>query len=432
MIRLVRRVWRLGPVAMLSVLASTANAQSCQDWRDVGDTLRWAIPVSALGLTALKRDAEGAVQLIKTSVLTGAGTGFFKYVGEKTRPDANTSRESFVSGHVSGATMGAAFMYTRYGKAWGIPAYGLAMLTAYSRVCASKHFDDDVLGGALVAMFSNWYATSPHPDLGRVYPTFTSNGLEIAWSTAFGGNREAADPLNFKPRYRFVFEFGPVFTNRNLVRTPNDTGTTIDLAALEEEFHMTARAIFEGYISEKSEIMAWYGPMGMTDFGNPTDPFTVGGTTFDPNDPDAAIFDSNYRWIDLRVGYRYNFLRGRRVTARIGASVQYSKTEFEVEQRNPELVIVKGGRGRVETVLPLLHASVDYRFNDRWSVDASFDGISNGNDEYINVGAYIRWRPSRIWDLAFGGRLIDGKIDDGKFFNDVRLSDYTFQIGRSF
>jgi membrane-associated phospholipid phosphatase len=417
---------------LLAISAPPARADSCQDLRDLGDTLRWAIPVTALGLTGLKRDGQGAVQMTKTAVLTGAWTGTFKAIGDKTRPDARTSRESFVSGHVSGATMGAAFMYTRYGKAWGIPAYGLAMLTAYSRVCSSKHFADDVLGGMLVAMFSNWYATSPHPDLGRIYPSFTSNGLELSWSTAFGGNREAADPVTFKPRYRFVFEFGPVVQDKNLVRTPNDGGTTIDLADLATEYHMTARMIYELYLTEKSEFTVWYGPMGMTDFGDPTEPFTVGDTTFDPSDPDAAIFDSNYRWIDWRFGYRYNLVKNDHWTARVGASLQYSKTQFEVEQRNDEGDIIKGGDGRFETVFPLLHLSGAYRFNDRWSIEADFDGMSSGSEEYLNAGVFIRWRPSRIWDLAFGGRLIDGKIDDEKFYNDVELSDFTFQIGRSF
>ncbi len=361
-------------------------------------------------MTALKRDAQGAIQFGKTAVLTGAGTGLFKAIGDKTRPDARTSRESFVSGHVSGATMGAAFIYTRYGKAWGIPAYGLAILTAYSRVCASKHFADDVLGGAMVAMMANWYATSPHPDLGRIYPSFTSNGLELSWSGVFGGNREAADPINFDPRYRIIFEFGPVYMDKNLVRTPNATGSTIELSELETEFHMTARMLFERYITDKSEFTVWYGPMGMTDFDDPTEPFTVGDTTFDPSDPDAAIFDSNYRWIDWRFGYRYNFVKNDRWTARIGASIQYSKTQFEVEQRDDEGVIIKGGSGRIETVFPLLHLSAAYRFNERWSAEADFDGISTGDGEYINSGIFIRWRPSKIWDLAFGGRLIGGFV----------------------
>ena len=128
---------------LLAIATSPARADSCQDLREFGDTLRWAIPVTALGVTALKRDKQGAVQFGKTALLTGAGTGFFKYVGDKTRPDARTSRESFVSGHVSGATMGAAFMYTRYGKAWGIPAYALAALTAIRDIRENTR----VLGG---------------------------------------------------------------------------------------------------------------------------------------------------------------------------------------------------------------------------------------------------------------------------------------------
>ena len=68
---------------------------------------------------------------------------------------------------------------------------------------------------------------------------------------------------------------------------------------------MTARMLFERYLTERSEFTVWYGPMGMTDFGDPTEPFTVGDVTFDPSDPDAEIFDSNYRWIDWRFRFRW-------------------------------------------------------------------------------------------------------------------------------
>lgn len=284
----------------------------------------------------------------------------------------------------------------------------------------------------MVAMFSNWYATSPHPDLMRVYPTFTSNGLGLSWAGFFGGNREARDPENFTPRYRMVFEFGPTVQDKNIVRAPNQGGTTIDLAALEEEFHMTARFVYERYFGKKHEMMLWYGPMGMTEFGDPTEPFTVGDTTFDPGDPDAAVFDSNYRWVDLRAGYRYNVVNNERWTARVGLSLQYSLTEFEVEQRNEDRVIIKNGNEAEDTVVPLLHVSGAYRFNDRWSMEAEFDGMSAGGDDYLNASFLIRWQPSRVWDLGIGGRWIDGRIDDDELFNEVELSDIVFRIGRSF
>lgn len=418
--------------ALAAALINAANAQDCGDLEKVGDTLTFALPIGALALTTLKRDGEGAMQWTKTGAMAGATTGIFKAIGDKTRPNASTGRQSFVSGHSTGAFIGAAYTYTRYGKGWGIPAYGLAILTAYSRVCAQKHFADDVLGGAMVAMFANWYATSPHPDLMRVYPSFTSNGLTLSWAGVFGGNREARDPANFDPRYRMVFEFGPTVQDRNLVRTPNEGGTTVNLGELEEEFHMTARFIYERYLSDRHEVTVWYGPLGMTDFAAPTEPFTVGGTSFDPNDPDAAVFDSNYRWVDVRAGYRYNLVNSERWTARLGVSLQYNLTEFEVEQRNAEGVIVKNGSGRNEDLVPLLHASAAYRFGDRWSIEAGFDGISLGDEDYINTALWLRWRPSRIWDFGLGGRYIDGKLDSDKMFNEVRLSDVIFQVGRSF
>ena len=412
--------------------ASGAQAASCDDLRDAGDTLTWAIPVSAMALTAFKRDKRGGGQLAKTVVYTGAGAGMFKQIGDKTRPEARESRQSFVSGHSAGAFMGASYLYTRYGKGWGVPAYGLAILTAYSRVCAQKHFADDVLGGALVAMMSNWYATSPLDDSGRIYPSFTSNGLELSWRTFFGGNRHPVDPPNFEPRYRMVFEFGPVEQDYNWIQTPRDDGTLFNLADLETEFHMTARLIIERYLSDKHELTVWYGPMGMTDFGDPTEPFNVGGVIFDPNDPDAALFDSNYRWWDLRAGYRYNIVNNDRWTARVGLSLQFTRTEITVEQRNLEEEIVKSAHAEESSVDPLLHGSFEFRLTDRWSIDAQIDGLALNDEHYWNSAVYLRFRPTQLWDLAIGSRRIDGKIDSGSLFNDVRTTDLTLQIGRSF
>lgn len=416
----------------LAGLSSNVQAENCQELRDLGDTLTWALPVSAIALTALKRDGEGGIQLTRTMVMTGAGAGLFKRIGDKTRPDAMTSRQSFVSGHAAGAFMGASYLYTRYGKGWGIPAYGLAILTAYSRTCAQKHFQDDVLGGAMVAMMSNWYSTSPYPDSGRMYPSFTSNGLTMSWSGAFGGNRHPVDIDNFDPSYRIVFEFGPVVQDKNIVRAPNNGGTDIDLAALETEFHMTARMQFERYFNKKSEFVIWYGPMGMTDFDQPTQPFRVGDTIFDPSDPDAVVFDSNYRWWDLRASYRYRLIDNDKWRVRVGAGLQYSSTDFEVEQRDDAGVIVKSAHEEVHAILPVLHASAKFNFNERWAIEAEIDGMSTGKEDYINSGVYIRYQPTLLWDLSFGGRLIHGTLDHDEMYNEIELSDYTFQIGRSF
>ena len=195
---------------------------------------------------------------------------------------------------------------------------------------------------------------------------------------------------------------------------------------------MTARLLFERYITDKHEFTMWYGPMGMTDFGEPTQPFRVGDEVFDPSDPDAEVFDTNYRWWDLRTGYRYNLVNSERWKFRVGASLQVSRTEFEVEQRNIDGVVVKSGRGEETTIAPLIHLSGAFHFNQRWSVAAEVDGIGTGDEYYWNTGLWLRFQPTQLWDLSVGGRLIDGKIDRDSLFNEVQISDIAFQIGRSF
>lgn len=425
---------RIIALIVVSFATTATHAQNCQDLRDLGDQLTVGLPVSAMLITALKRDGEGGKQLFKTMVYTGAGAGLFKEIGDKTRPDAGTGRQSFVSGHSAGGFIGASYLYTRYGKGWGIPAYGLAILTAYSRVCAQKHFADDVLGGALVAMMSNWYATSPIEGSGRLYPSFTSNGLELSFSGFFDGNRYPRDIDNFDPRYRVVFEFGPIVQDKNIIRSPNDSPDIVDLEALEAEFHMTARMIIDVFLKRRHELRFWYGPMGMTDFASPTQPFTVGEVTFDPNDGGGEVFDSNYRWWDVRGTWRYRLVDNERWTVRAGVSLQFSRTEFEVEQRATVPGPVSRAYHAEESVFaPMLHLAAAWRINDKWRIEAEVDGGTAGSlEHYWNNALWLRYQPTPLWDLAFGGRLIDGKLDRDSLFNEVELSDVTFQIGRSF
>ena len=415
---------------LIAALPAQALAISCQDARDHGDVLRYALPVSAFALTAGYRDGEGAFQYSKNLVYTGIGTGFFKIVGEKTRPDAGTSTQSFVSGHTSAAFSGASFIYTRYGKGWGIPAYLLAGYTAYSRMCAEKHFADDTLGGAMVAMMSNWYTTSPYPGLGRIYPSFTSNGLELSFKAFFGGNRKPREPATFRPRYRVVFEFGPAKMETNIVRAPNDGGDTIDLAAIEQSWHYTARLMFDQYVNDKHGWSIWYGPYGATDFAEITEPVRFGNEVFVPTDEE--VVNTNYRWWDIRATYKYTLVDNERWWAKVGASAQFSETQVDLEQQDENRQIIKNEVVDEWSIAPLIHASGGWRFARKWSIDGMIDGISWGDQDYWNAGVWLRFEPTAIWDIAVGGRAIRGKIDSDELYNKIEFTDWSIQLARSF
>ena len=80
----------------------------------------------------------------------------------------------------------------------------------------------------------------------------------------------------------------------------------------------------------------------------------------------------------------------------------------------------------------MIHGSLAFKFNDRWSIETEIDGISNGDEYYWNSGLYLRFRPTQLWDLAVGGRAFSVKVDTVDFFNELEFFDFSLQIGRSF
>ena len=58
---------------------------------------------------------------------------------------------SFPSGHTS-SSFAAATALSAHGRSWGIPAYILAVLIAFSRLYLYVHFPSDVLAGAVVGI----------------------------------------------------------------------------------------------------------------------------------------------------------------------------------------------------------------------------------------------------------------------------------------
>ncbi|MFC4991522.1 phosphatase PAP2 family protein [Rubritalea tangerina] len=148
----------------MTVLGTSAQYASASEdtLRDIGDVLQFALPGAGGIATLFEKDNnwEGSKQWVKTQA-TQLGTQVaIKFVVDKTRPSNGT--QSFPSGHTSGAFSGAAFIERRYGWGWGVPAYALAGLTAYSRVNADAHDTWDVIGGAVVGTMSAYIHTTPY------------------------------------------------------------------------------------------------------------------------------------------------------------------------------------------------------------------------------------------------------------------------------
>lgn len=90
-----------------------------------------------------------------TVIMAGAVNGL-KYTVRRKRPDGSTD-DSFPSGHTATSFMTATMLHKEYG--WRNPwfsfgGYTIASLTGLSRIVNNKHWLTDVIGGALIGIYS--------------------------------------------------------------------------------------------------------------------------------------------------------------------------------------------------------------------------------------------------------------------------------------
>ena len=106
-------------------------------------------------------DKEGLKSFLKSYIVTAGTTQLLKITTRKLRPD-KSNYLSFPSGHTSSAFSGASFVHFQYGFKYSIPLYFLAAYTGYSRVESERHYTEDVLAGAGLAILNSWYFTIPY------------------------------------------------------------------------------------------------------------------------------------------------------------------------------------------------------------------------------------------------------------------------------
>jgi membrane-associated phospholipid phosphatase len=171
-------------VALSIVHGSVAAQPECKK-DPVGDTLQFALPAAALGVSAWHdMDTEGMWQFGQSIVVAQGVTGALKYSIHTTRPCGG--QHSFPSGHTTSAFAASAYVQQRYGTAESAPFYLLATMTGYQRVRTNHHRVGDIVGGAVIGISSSWFLSSPGSDK-NFRLTVVPNGrqtfamLEKAW-----------------------------------------------------------------------------------------------------------------------------------------------------------------------------------------------------------------------------------------------------------
>lgn len=440
--------WRIALAVVLAIgsisLAPAARAGDAIE--EAGDILQIVLPAGGAAAAIATQDWEGLGQLGGSWVTTTAATQVLKFGTQKNRPSGDSSL-SFPSGHAASAFSGAAFIHRRYGPWFGVPAYLAATFVGYSRIYADKHFLDDVVAGASIALLSNWAWVSPLPSRLAVGPTAIGTGYGLGFSmplggppgggvgagTGTGGSTEADAPLYratarlfgvgdpapvddpaddpfYEPRYRFEFDLGPVFQGRNQVRASRGGGAPLDLAGWGGSGPTaSASATVEFFLTDQHEVELGILPYGARESDRFLATTVFNGVAF----PAFLDTDAKFTLNDFRGTYRYRLFAAERVSATVGAALSVQEWETRLESA----FLVKSTIRRW-TVFPLLHVGLDIGLAPPLRLSLEGNGMTLGADYTGDASIRLRYQMARHWDIGIGWRINARGLDHPEVRSD--------------
>ena len=124
-----------------------------------------------------------------------------------------------------------------------------------------------------------------------------------------------------------------------------------------------------------------------------------------------------------RIAYRYALIDRPEATIRFGFGSRF-RAAFAERSFYGE---------RIDPALPFVHASVERRFGERWSVVADVDAMTTAPGRGLDVGVSVGYSLDRNWSLLAAYRSMDpGLRLPAESSASGRANQFTFGAARSF
>lgn len=224
------------------------------------------------------------------------------------------------------------------------------------------------------------------------------------------------------PRFGLSVEGAAVWSNRNDVRIPPDTGTEfsiVDLIGSGPAGALRAEATVE--IAARHGLKFVYAPLRVTGRGTPAVPIAFAGGQFT-----TVPTDAEYKFSSYRATYRYRVYHGDRWTWRVG---------FTGFVRDARVALSQPGVAAEDTdvgFVPLGHVSGAARLGDRWTLALELDGAAAPQGRAFDFSAFLDYRVRDRWTLGAGYRTIEGGADVEEVFTFAWLNAAVGRVGFRF
>ncbi len=256
-----------------------------------------------------------------------------------------------------------------------------------------------------------------------VLRNFWSAALGLAFTTGLLGAQAAPEPPGGPSpdvlrtsaqalqsrlrRWRVELEGGAVWSARNDVAVPGDTGTRFSLLDLTGNGAAGVGRIGVEYdLDERHSLRVVAAPLGVSGDGVLSQATNFEGVTFA-----AGNARGIYRFDTYRLTYRYRFWHSEAWTWRFGGTLLVRDAEITLEQG--ALSATKDNLGLV----PLLHLGAEWRMGSRWRALLDADALAAPQGRAADVALKLAYDISERARLAFGWRTIEGGADNDEVFS---------------
>ncbi|EKO3484705.1 phosphatase PAP2 family protein [Vibrio fluvialis] len=407
------RKWIYAPLILMSYASYSAHANSPYNAInesiddsvvEAGDVLAIGIPAVGYFASWLHDDFEGATQLTLSALATQGIVEITKNTVGRYRPNsdlAGASYKSFPSGHSAGAFSGAAFLQTRYGSYWGIPAYAGATFVAASRVHGRRHYADDVLAGAGIAILVNQFIVSPYSSEGvstSIYPN-DEGGLSVDVSIPLGAfdydqNRAKGNgQLKAANRHRFELNIG-----FNMTDSLGEAGARDVLpdSQLVDDHQPFSFINYQYLLDTRSILEVELSPNETRRYGTVAGTLDVGGISYQDGDELYLAFK---QW-SIGSSYYHQYLLNDRLVLAAGLGLYAYWVELESDY-------LTGGRYAQEEgveILPSLTGKLGYRLAGNLSATgmARYQLMAGNYVTQLEAGFIYRFNSDWEMGLKYG------------------------------